>query len=114
MTITKADLAERLYEKVGFNNREAKEMVEAFFEEIADCLVRGEEVKLAGLVSSRCAINPSVQDGTRKLAKAWSFRLVGSLHSTPAAASRTPSFQVLRWPLQRREQPEVSSTCFCR
>lgn len=48
MTITKADLAERLYEKVGFNNREAKEMVEAFFEEIADCLVRGEEVKLAG------------------------------------------------------------------
>ncbi|HLO64074.1 MAG TPA: integration host factor subunit alpha [Azonexus sp.] len=48
MTITKADLADRLYEKVGFNNREAKEMVEAFFQEIADCLVRKEEVKLAG------------------------------------------------------------------
>lgn len=48
MTITKADLAEQLYEKVGFNNREAREVVEAFFQEISDCLVRGEEVKLAG------------------------------------------------------------------
>lgn len=48
MTLTKADLAEKLYEQVGFNNREAKEMVEAFFKEISDCLERGEEVKLAG------------------------------------------------------------------
>lgn len=48
MTLTKADLAEQLYEKVGLNNREAKEMVEAFFEEISDCLESGEEVKLAG------------------------------------------------------------------
>ena len=48
MTITKADLADQLYEKVGFNNREAKEMVEAFFQEISDCLEREEEVKLAG------------------------------------------------------------------
>lgn len=48
MTITKADLAEKLYEKVGFNNREAKEVVEAFFQEISACLVRGEDVKLAG------------------------------------------------------------------
>lgn len=48
MTITKADLAQKLYEQVGFNNREAKEMVEAFFQEISDCLENGEEVKLAG------------------------------------------------------------------
>lgn len=48
MTITKADLAEKLYEQVGFNNREAKEMVEAFFQEISDSLELGEEVKLAG------------------------------------------------------------------
>ena len=47
MTLTKADLAEQLYEKVGLNNREAKEMVETFFKEISDCLERGEEVKLA-------------------------------------------------------------------
>lgn len=48
MTLTKANLAEKLYEQVGFNNQEAKEMVEAFFKEISDCLERGEEVKLAG------------------------------------------------------------------
>lgn len=48
MTLTKADLSEQLYEQVGFNNREAKEIVDAFFQEIIDCLVRGEEVKLAG------------------------------------------------------------------
>src|SRR5574344_1112498 len=48
MTLTKADIAEKLYEQVGFNNREAKEMVEAFFKEITDSLERGEEVKLAG------------------------------------------------------------------
>jgi integration host factor subunit alpha len=48
MTLTKADLSEQLYKKVGFNNREAKEIVEAFYQEISDCLTRGEEVKLAG------------------------------------------------------------------
>lgn len=48
MTLTKADLAETLFEKVGLNQRESKEMVEAFFREISDSLERGEEVKLAG------------------------------------------------------------------
>ncbi len=48
MTLTKADLANILFEKVGLNQREAKEMVEAFFKEVSDCLERGEEVKLAG------------------------------------------------------------------
>lgn len=48
MTITKAELAELLYANVGLNNREAKEMVEAFFKEISASLELGEEVKLAG------------------------------------------------------------------
>ena len=48
MTLTKADLAEKIYKQVGLNTREAKDMVEAFFKEISDCLERGEEVKLAG------------------------------------------------------------------
>jgi len=34
MTLTKAELADLLFEKVGLNKREAKDMVEAFFEEI--------------------------------------------------------------------------------
>ncbi len=48
MTLTKADLAATLFEQVGLNQRESKEMVEAFFKEISDSLERGEEVKLAG------------------------------------------------------------------
>lgn len=47
-TLTKAELAEMLFERVGLNKREAKDMVETFFEEIRDALVRGESVKLSG------------------------------------------------------------------
>jgi integration host factor subunit alpha len=48
MTLTKAELADLLFEKVGLNKREAKDMVEAFFEEIRLALERGESVKLSG------------------------------------------------------------------
>jgi integration host factor subunit alpha len=47
-TLTKAELAEMLFEKVGLNKREAKDMVETFFDEIRDALERGESVKLSG------------------------------------------------------------------
>ena len=47
-TLTKAELAEMLFERVGLNKREAKDMVETFFDEIRDALERGEEVKLSG------------------------------------------------------------------
>lgn len=47
-TLTKADLAELLFEQVGLNKREAKDMVEGFFEEIRQALERGESVKLSG------------------------------------------------------------------
>lgn len=48
MTITKADLASQLFEKVGLNKREAKDMVEAFFNEIGTALETGDCVKLTG------------------------------------------------------------------
>jgi integration host factor subunit alpha len=48
MALTKADFAERLYEELGLNKREAKEMVELFFEEIKGSLSQGEQVKLSG------------------------------------------------------------------
>ena len=47
-TLTKAELADLLFEKVGLNKREAKDMVECFFDEIRAALVKGEEVKLSG------------------------------------------------------------------
>jgi integration host factor subunit alpha len=48
MALTKADFAEKLYEELGLNKREAKEIVELFFEEIKDSLAKGEQVKLSG------------------------------------------------------------------
>lgn len=48
MTLTKADLADLLFEQVGLNKRESKDMVEAFFEEIRTALESGESVKLSG------------------------------------------------------------------
>ena len=46
--LTKADLAEHLFNTVGLNKREAKELVEYFFEEIRMSLEKGESVKLSG------------------------------------------------------------------
>ena len=48
MTLTKADLADLLFEKVGLNKREAKVMVESFFEEVRLALEDGKGVKLSG------------------------------------------------------------------
>ncbi|MGV6858780.1 MAG: integration host factor subunit alpha [bacterium] len=48
MALTKADLAERLYEELGLNKRESKELVELFFEEIRTALQEGSNVKLSG------------------------------------------------------------------
>jgi len=48
MTLTKAELAEIIFDKVGLNKTEAKEMVEVFFEEIRASLEKGESVKLSG------------------------------------------------------------------
>ncbi len=47
-TLTKAELSELLFERLGLNKRESKDMVEAFFELINDTLVQGTDVKLSG------------------------------------------------------------------
>ncbi|MBY4675766.1 integration host factor subunit alpha [Marinobacterium arenosum] len=47
-SLTKADMAERLNEELGLNKREAKDMVESFFEEIRTSLASNEQVKLSG------------------------------------------------------------------
>ena len=46
--LTKAELAEKLFEDLGLNKREAKDMVDLFFDEIRDSLSRNEQVKLSG------------------------------------------------------------------
>lgn len=49
VSLTKADLVSSLSNVIGINLREAKEIVEAFFEEISLNLARGEEVRITGL-----------------------------------------------------------------
>ena len=46
--LTKSEMAEKLYEELGLNKREAKEVVEHFFEEIRQSLEANEQVKLSG------------------------------------------------------------------
>jgi integration host factor subunit alpha len=47
-TLTKAELAELLFERLGLNKRESKDMVEAFFDLIHGTLVSGDDVKMSG------------------------------------------------------------------
>lgn len=47
-TLTKADMVEHLYEELGLNKREAKDLVEMFFEEVRLALGQGQNVKLSG------------------------------------------------------------------
>ena len=46
-TLTKADLSELLFDRLGLNKRESKDMVEAFFEIVHETLVDGQDVKLS-------------------------------------------------------------------
>ena len=46
--LTKAEMAERLFEELGLNKREAKELVEQFFEEVRLSLESNEQVKISG------------------------------------------------------------------
>jgi integration host factor subunit alpha len=46
--LTKAELAEALFDQLGLNKREAKEFVDLFFEQIRHSLESGEQVKLSG------------------------------------------------------------------
>lgn len=46
--MTKADLVEIIYEKVGLSKKEAKDIVETVFETLKDSLKNGEKIKISG------------------------------------------------------------------
>ena len=48
MALTKADMAERLFDELGLNKREAKEFVESFYEELRVALENVGQIKLSG------------------------------------------------------------------
>lgn len=50
-TVTRADLCEAVYQQVGLSRTESAQLVEAVLKEVADCLARGETVKLSSFGS---------------------------------------------------------------
>ena len=71
--LTKAEMADHLSELTSLNRREAKQMVELFFDEISQALISGEQVKLSGFGNFSCVINVNVQVVTRKRVKKFRF-----------------------------------------
>jgi integration host factor subunit alpha len=68
-TMTKADIVEKVYEKIGFSKKEASELVEMVFGSLKDRLVKGEKVKISGFgkfevreKKSRIGRNPQTGD----------------------------------------------------
>ncbi len=68
-TMTKADIIERVYEKIGFSKKEACELVEMVFGELKKNLCDGEKVKISGFGNfiirekkSRVGRNPQTGD----------------------------------------------------
>ena len=47
-TVTKADIVEKVYQKIGFSKKEASELVEMVFDQLKDTLCKGEKVKISG------------------------------------------------------------------
>ena len=50
-TVTRADLSEAVYEEVGLSRNESADLVESILQEISDCLVDGENVKISSFGS---------------------------------------------------------------
>ena len=48
MALTKEDMAESLFNELGLNKREARELVDLYFHQLVACLAVGEPVKLSG------------------------------------------------------------------
>jgi len=46
--LTKAQLADLLFEQIGLNKRESKDMIDAFFDLVVQSLVNGDDVKITG------------------------------------------------------------------
>ncbi|MBC87613.1 MAG: integration host factor subunit alpha [Bdellovibrionaceae bacterium] len=67
--MTKADIVEKVYEKIGFSKKEASELVELVFSQLKDVLCNGDKVKISGFGNfvvrekkSRVGRNPQTGD----------------------------------------------------
>jgi integration host factor alpha subunit len=97
VTLTKAELADLMFEKVGLNKREAKDMVESFFEEIRIALERGEMVKLSGFGNFQLRKKPQRPGRNPKTGRDPDHRPPrGHVPREPEAEE--PGGEVIQWP----------------
>lgn len=94
-TLTKAELAELLFVKLGLNKREAKDMVDAFFDEIRNALEQGEGVKLSGFGNFQLRDKPQRPGRNPKTGQA-----------IPITARRVVTFHASQKLKAELEQPE--------
>ena len=95
MALTKAEMAERLFNELGLNKREAKEIVELFFEEIRAALESNESVKLSGFG------NFGLARQKRKTGK------------KPENRRRNPNFSASRGNIQAWPETQATSRDLC-
>jgi integration host factor subunit alpha len=95
-TLTKADLAELLFEKVGLNKREAKDVVESFFDEIRMSLEKGDIVKLSGFGNFQCREKPQRPGRNPKTGEEMpiSARRVVTFHASQKLKSQVEGAQI--------------------
>jgi len=105
--MTKADIIDRIYEKVGFSKQQATDVVEATFEIIKGHLEKGEKVKISGFgnfdintKSPRNGRNPQTGDeitikGRRVLTFKASTILKETVNKTSSTAPQVPPTSVI-------------------
>lgn len=111
MTLTKSELTDSLVEGIGLNHREAKDMVEAFFSELAACLESGEEVKLSGFGNFQLRDKPQRPGRNPKTGKEIpvSARRVVTFHASQKLKAEVELGQAGNAPDEKRIGPREAS-----
>ena len=85
-TITRADIADALYNKIGFSHADSFKIIEYLFNSIIDELATGRSVKISGFASFEPYSKKERQGRNPKNGKTYpiSSRTVLSFHASPA------------------------------
>ena len=90
MAVTKADLADTLFQQLGLNKREAKEFVELFFEHVREALETGQRTSPHSHSGARPSMSSSYvwRRSGAKRALCWSPELIHEISRKPRRSLR--------------------------
>lgn len=86
--LTKAQLSELLFEQIGLNKRESKDMIDAFFDLISDSLVEGKDVKISGFGNFQIRTKAPRPGRNPRTGEAMTIAASKSVKFVPGAALR--------------------------